>query len=55
MDSKPLVREHENLIVSYWTKKKTIKKNLLNFLKNIAILSLGCQNASNMMSDRCQP
>tara|TARA_S200002703_G_scaffold69700_1_gene60454 strand:- start:127 stop:279 length:153 start_codon:yes stop_codon:yes gene_type:complete len=26
MDSKPLVREHENLIVSYWTQKTTNKE-----------------------------
>ena len=26
MDSKPLVREHEDLIVSYWTKKENNKE-----------------------------
>ena len=33
MDSKPLVREHEDLIVSYWTKKENDKEKPSRFFE----------------------
>ena len=55
-DSLGRVEQAKDLISDYWTGKVENKEKKIKpteFLKHIAQLNLGCQNAKNMMFNLC--